>query len=448
MAPGLTACADKGDGTLPGDDSATVTDTASTDVGDIRSLGARNLIVVHADTLRRDHLQAYGYDRDTMPGMATRDWKRIDGAYGTTSWTVPSTASALTGLIPEHHGAVRVDEASAIAEPFTAGGLPSVLGAEGFATGFFSSNSILDEGGFETGWDTAFFQDDYETVYLSGIAQKATDWLETVPADQRFFVWLQPMDAHLPYGELPAFRGTWSSGDALAQALEGDDAERAFAEAWMAATESERPALQQTLFDLYDEQILSLDAGLTELLTSLEASGRLDDTLVVFTADHGETLGDGADGQVGHGGNVRDELVALPLLMWHPRLDPTPEACLSSNTSLMPTVLAGLGVAAPEGLDGGVVPEECQDHVLFDVYANKTAEPGLDALGATNGRYAVNYDCYRTRYAGYDLESDPAMLLPLPIYGNADLEALATPLDAYLADIVAQYPTVSCSPTQ
>ena len=442
----LSACADKGE--PDGDDSATDTDTPDGLVS-VTDLGARNLVVVHVDTLRRDHLLQYGYSRDTTPGMQTRPWKVMTGEYATTSWTVPSTGSAMTGLIPEHHGAVRVDESTEIVSALTGETLAEVLRAQGFATGFFSSNSIVDgDAGFDQGFDIAFLQDDYETVFLSGIADEATDWLATVPADQRFFVWLQPMDVHLPYGELPEYRGTWSDPDLVPFSFDDPEPDLTFRNAWMAADEAGRAELEQVMADLYDEQILSLDGGLTKLLDSLEASGRLDDTLVVFTSDHGETLGDAQDGVIGHGGNVRQELVALPWMMWHPRLDSTPADCLSSNVDLMPTVLAGLGVAAPAGSDGQVVPDACRDYALFDVYQNKTRDPGLDAIGATDGRYAVNYDCFLNRFAGYDLAADPAMLAPQPIRGDANYDPLAEPLDAYLADVVAQYPTVSCAPTR
>ncbi len=444
----LPGCTDKGDPV--GDDSATLTDTDTPDgIVSVTDLSARNLVVVHVDTLRRDHLLQYGYSRDTTPGMHTRDWKVITGEYGTTSWTVPSTGSALTGLIPEHHGAVRVDEASEIESALTGETLAEVLGAQGFATGFFSSNSILvGESGFDRGFDISFLQDDFETVFLAGIATEATDWLATVPADQRFFVWLQPMDVHLPYSQLPEYRGTWSDPDLVPFSFDDPEPDLTFRNAWTAADEAGRAELEQVMADLYDEQILSLDGGLTQLLDSLEASGRLEDTLVVVTSDHGETLGDAQDGVIGHGGNVRQELVALPWMMWHPRLEAAPSECLSSNVDLMPTVLAGLGVAAPAGLDGQVVPDACRDYALFDVYKNKTRDAGLDAIGATDGRYAVNYDCFLNRFAGYDLAADPAMLAPQPIHGDPNYDGLAEPLDAYLADVVAQYPTVSCSPTR
>lgn len=448
----LLACTDKSESTAPDDssppDSTPTTDSTTTPTGlvDVSALGAKNLVVIHVDTLRRDHLMQYGYDRNTTPGMFARDWKVYTGAYSTTSWTIPATASALTGLIPEHHGAVRVDQTGTISEPVTGETLAEVLQAQGFATGFFSANTILTlDGGFDQGFDYAFLQDTYETVFLTGLATEATTWLADVPAEQPFFLWLQPMDMHTPYGSLPDYRGTWSDPESVPFEWNDPDQEGAFMNAWMAADPTEREALKQTLRDLYDEQLLSVDAGVTQLLDALAAAGRLDDTLVVFTADHGETLGDADDGVLGHGGDVRNELVALPWMMWHNRLDPAPVDCLSSNVDLMPTVLTALGVAAPGGLDGQSVTDTCRDYTLFDVYTNKEANANLQSLGSTDGRYAVNYDCFMHQFAGYDLAKDVEMLNPRPVRGDPTYEALAAPLDAYLADILAQYPTASCS---
>ena len=101
----------------------------------------RNVVFIVVDTLRRDHLGAYGYARDTSPAIdaLAAEGFRFDRAYATSGWTMPSVSSMLTGRYPSAHGVVRprtvlAPEIKTLAE---------TLHERGFATAGVVSHRVL-----------------------------------------------------------------------------------------------------------------------------------------------------------------------------------------------------------------------------------------------------------------------------------------------------------------
>jgi choline-sulfatase len=269
---------------------------------------ARNVLLITIDSLRADHVGAYG-DADartpTLDALAAGG-VRFDRAYASAPLTLPSHASLLTGRHPPHHGA-RSDGARIEAAAPT---IADAFHRRGFATAAFVSASALDgRSGLDRGFDT------YEAAAPNQVEARAKAWLEA-HREPRVFVWVHLVAPHAPYGN-PA-----------------DPARAA------------RPAV-----DRYDDEVTDADAQAGRLIAAL--GPRRTGTLVVVTSDHGEAFGE--HGEITHGLFVYDTTLRVPLILNGPAIsrgrvvaDPV------SLVDVAPTVAALAGVG-PFGGDGDVI---------------------------------------------------------------------------------------------
>lgn len=280
-----------------------------------------NVLVYLVDTLRADHLGLYGYGRDTSPQLDAfaRDAVVYDAAYTPASWTRPATATLLTGRYPLAHGAITRANALDPGIPL----LGEYLGRAGFATAAFVTNvNVLPVWGFGRGFDD-FYDIDSETwrARSDQVNEVVLEYLDAHPAE-RFFYYVHTRDPHEPYEPPPPFDSLWPPGD--------ENPER----------------------DLYDAEIRANDAAFGELLDALRERGLYDDTVIVFTSDHGEELHD--RGKLGHGFSLFEEAVRIPLVVKYPgnagagmRVEPP-----VSLVDVVPTLLAALGAGPPQDPDG------------------------------------------------------------------------------------------------
>lgn len=369
------------------------------------TLGASRppIVLVVLDTVRADHLPAYGYPRPTMPDLerfgaaAAARWER---AVATAPLSLESHASIFTGLGPSRHGAhlPRIGDpllpAGAYPLPSDVPTLAATLAKAGYWTVGVSANHgplspALGLGrGFavyhampDPAWErrNRFFRfspawqalrlaplvglrpDDLRHRLMGpshrpggDVTRAALDVLERA-GDRSFFLFLNYFDAHFPY---PPAAGE-------ARALLGRDFEsETFRGAWW--TRSLEPILSGArilaeaetaeLGALYDVQLMRLDAALSPLFERLRHHPRWAEMTVVVTSDHGESLGD--HGLVGHGSDLFDDQLRVPL--WIKSGDGTaagPPAGatvqgLFSLVDLFPTLVAAAGLEVPPGLDG------------------------------------------------------------------------------------------------
>jgi len=283
-----------------------------------------NLVLVTIDTLRADHLDLYGYPRETAPNL--RDFAAGGAVFETDISQAPATqlsmASLLTGLWPWSHEDVQTPRPAGA--PFLRSGFATVaerLAAGGWDTGGFIANPALREAeGYAQGfrhWDQSAAE-----IGVGGIEHvldPALGWL--AGAREPFFLWVHAMDPHHPYQsadpapwedasdpDFARFRDAWTARSVeqqtqrLGAVLEG------------AALE---PAETGYLVGRYDGEIRHADAGLARLLAALRARGANDaNTLVVVTADHGEEFLD--HGGMLHSRSLFDELLHVPLVVRGP----------------------------------------------------------------------------------------------------------------------------------
>jgi hypothetical protein len=171
--------------------------------------------------------------------------------------------------------------------------------------------------------------------------------------------------------------------------------------------------LKEALQALYDEQLLALDRGVDLLLLGLEEQGKLENTLVILSGDHGEGLLDKGNG-LGHGGTVREELIHVPLIFYNSRfITQNIENCISTSMDLLPTV-AALWMLEPMLDTEGKALEECREMVFSSLYMMKEDQTIWKHLNLESVVERVEVDCESGNVEGYNLLKDPEALNMLP----------------------------------
>lgn len=300
-----------------------------------------NVLFLSVDTLRADRLGAYGYtERATSPRIdeLLGGGVRFAQAAAQRSSTWPSLASLLTGLYPQAHGVVENGYGFPDALPT----LPKILQGSGYRTGAFLSNMCQAN---HQGWDAFACSggQDGKTV------RRAVEWAQGLGGDQPFFLWVHLFGAHGPY---------YNGGDHAARVLDPGYEGPVGPKKWMLnRIMSEKMALGprdiRHLDALYDAAVMGSDRLSGSLLDGLRAAGKLDRTLIVFTADHGEELYD-HNGYLYHSCSVYQTGLHVPLGITAPGILPA-GAEVPQTVELidvLPTVLGLLAVPAPAEMHG------------------------------------------------------------------------------------------------
>ncbi|MES2639425.1 MAG: sulfatase-like hydrolase/transferase [Myxococcota bacterium] len=436
----------------PVDSGLDTSETEDTAVAGVRvDLGAfrpRNVVVVHVDTLRADALPRWGNTRDTWPLLEAREgWVSVDRAVSTAAWTAPATASLLTGTDQPTHG-VRFFDERGTNYPMGAPSFVSYLADQGMRTALVTGSEILMGEVFElaTGFGTAQGVGE-EPGNAAGTVDVAVDWLDTLDADEPFLLFLQPMDMHAPYRPEEEDLFTWADPADVPFHIDDPTAAQVFqiVEALDAATTDEEHArLLAGLRAVYDEQALGVDRAIDALMAALETRGLLDDTLIVVTADHGESFLDGPPVSLGHGASVRNELVHVPLLFWGAGVVDTHLPCVASNMDVFPTIVDALGLAPLPSAEGRSLLEGCREHAFSALYFASAGVETLGYIGVESREAQVAYECQEGGVLAFDLLADPLATNLLPLADVPGGEALADTLDAYVAEVLTTLPALSC----
>ncbi len=285
--------------------------------------GPRNLLLVTFDTTRADHLGAYGYPHAITPTLdrLANEGVRFTTCIAPAPITLPAHASLLTGLRPLKHGA-RNNATHPL--PLDVPTLAERLQAAGFNTSAVVSAFVLDSRyGLARGFDS--YDDDLTSALAAkdfmiketkadNTAGRAITWLKSKSDDQAWFLWVHFFDPHASY-EAPEKYASNHPGSS------------------------------------YDAEITFADAQLGRILKQLEQQQQLDDTLVVMTADHGESLGE--HGEQTHGFFIYDATTHVPLIFNHSSLTKQVIEQVCGSVDVAPSVCALLGVDyTPSDFDG------------------------------------------------------------------------------------------------
>jgi len=326
-----------------------------------------NVVIYLIDTLRADHLGCYGYVRSTSPRIdqfARSSLLFTDGV-AQSSWTLPSTASVLTGLTPTRHGALTVGTAIRPDVPT----LAEQFQAAGYRTAAFVTNYLVSaEFGLARGFSHfRYYREEAERrpgVYLpsSALRRRIRRWLEREAGQGPFFLYVHATDPHWPY--LPAAR----HARGLRPPDMTDDEQRRVVDesrAFFFGNEhhGERPTSMPPsrvalLRDLYDGDVRAADEGFGGFLDDLAELGLLDRTVIVLTSDHGEEFRD-HDG-LGHSQTLHDEVLHIPLVVRLPGGARGGErvARIVQHVDVAPTLLGLAAIPPPAGLEGGSLLHE------------------------------------------------------------------------------------------
>lgn len=321
----------------------------------------RHVILICIDTVRYDtwSLPERSGQRDAMSEWNDRAI-RFERMQSTAPWTIPSVATVLTGMYPMRHGAGRFQSAvadvstmrpSVLADSIVT--LPEKLAAAGWSTSAILAPSWVNP-------ETGLLQgvSEIRNVPRPTVTAAALEWLRKDRPQKSSFLYLHYMEAH----------GDQSDAAKAAKAASFSAAEKRSILAGLPDGVCENKTNDACIdrHFAYTRSVLELRARLAKLLDGLRTTGRLDDTLVVLFADHGEEFGEhfeeekalgndphGSYGQ-GHGRSLYQELLHVPALIWHPRVKGMRVASPMSLADLEPTIREWTGVEseskAPDGI--------------------------------------------------------------------------------------------------
>jgi len=392
-----------------------------------------NLLFLCVDTLRADHLGAYGHRLETSPTLDALAASGVRFADASVQWTKtwPSMASMLTGTYPTQTG-VRHHPRRPLPERNLT--LAEILRDEGYRTAAVVANANLGRRfAFDQGFEhfveswmeeyrRRFGEREFENrpgltkTLTTGrrVVDEGLAWLDGLAPGEPFFLWLHFMEPHGPY--LPPRRHAERFRDAYPRRVVPP---RALPPYQLRRGPGGRPVRDLGFYQArYDGEIRHFDDVLGRLLGELEARGLRRDTLVVLTADHGESL-DEHGYFLEHGVFPFQPTAHVPLLLVHEgrlpagRVVPHPVGLVD----LVPTLLDLLGVSAPEGLAGRSLEsllrgadDAAPPYVFVEAGVREPSQRAVrqGRWKLVHFRAAEDRRLYRMpEWALYDLDSDP-----------------------------------------
>jgi arylsulfatase A-like enzyme len=355
--------------------AATAPAEAATTPGETEEPPKYNLLLISIDTCRADHLQCYGYGRDTSPHLdeLAQEGVLFENLSAAASWTVPSHMSMFTGLYPSVHGVVNFTRQLGEGVPTLAG----CLAESGYVTAAFVTGPILNHFfGFNRGFQS---YDDYSVNQAFGdvaslsrmrdaydkqqpnwgstvldqvvtnpvITDLAAKWLMTrAHSNERFFLFLHYWDCHYDYKPPapfdrkfdPDYKGSENGRDVIQRE---PDILRYISVMDLAH-----------MMALYDGDIAETDEEVGKILQLLQDLRLSRNTLVIVSSDHGEAFLE--HGKIRHGNSLYEELLHVPLIMRLPGVIPAGKRVAGnvSHVDLLPTVVGLLHLPGPSQVQG------------------------------------------------------------------------------------------------
>jgi arylsulfatase A-like enzyme len=359
-------------------------------------------VVIVLDTVRADHLDLYGYHRETMPALrrfAETSAVVVDRSISNGATSLTSHASLFTGLYPPRHGAHAASLGDTTAPGYAMRPDVPTLGEILGDAGYWSVAEIANFGALDEQWglargfdvydaspsklyrmrswspwaDLASSHPDYElgrirlealppfstSEFFTGspyrraavITDRAIEVVEAA-GTRPFFLFVNYFDAHEPLFPPAAWRDRFPGRDSSLGRMYIHDRKSVIRDKQPLGDDQ-----YAHLTSLYDGELSYLDSQLARLLDALRRHPRWDETLVVITADHGEAFGEHS--HLGHSLSLYGEQTWVPLVVKLPDVeDAGAEPRLDGGGGMFQTVdvfasvLSHAGVAPPAGIDG------------------------------------------------------------------------------------------------
>ncbi|MBI4556290.1 MAG: sulfatase [Candidatus Hydrogenedentes bacterium] len=329
------------------------------------AFGRPNVIIFLPDTLRADYLSCYGYPHPTSPNLDALAKRGVlfERCYAQSSWTKPSVASLLTGLLPSVHQAVIAHSENSLDMAANVQLLRDVfvtLGEAfhdaGYQTALFQMNGhVQKEFGFAQGFDHYLFTPwEDPAIQMDAVLR----WLET-EAREPFLLYVHLRDPHGKYTPPPesvvaVFGKTFEIPEHDREIIE--DYENHYA-AWVGHSDHKvrysikdlSPEGVEYLRKQYAAEVRYTDLQMGRLLEKLEALQLVRKTTIAVVADHGEAFLE--HGTIGHGQNLFDEVIHVPLIIAPAgRTKGERVPYIVRMFDLYPSLLTLSGISLPEGL--------------------------------------------------------------------------------------------------
>src|SRR5690625_349438 len=316
-----------------------------------------NVILFGIDSLRRDRMSGYGYQRLTTPHIdkLAESGVLFENHFSPSIPTTPGYASMLTGMDCFGTDVVALRHEGPLTDQVDT--LPEVLGSNGYNTTCVGFTGNASSRGFQKYLDYEAWAPD-ET----GRCPKAENLNDvTIPelkrlaeADEPFFLFLRHMDPHSPYLPPQPYERIFYDGnetDPDNQSLEEMKAFKPFAD-YITSWIPENCTDAEYINAQYDGAVSYMDTCIQNILTTVESLGIEEETLIIITSDHGETLNEHQCWYDHHG--LYEQNLVVPLILKYP--GKLPEGKRISDISfikdLMPTILDLVGIQTKTKLDG------------------------------------------------------------------------------------------------
>lgn len=367
----------------------------------------RAVVIVTIDALRADRLSGYGYDRPTSPAIDTffEDGVRFETARTVEPLTAPALCSMITGIEPQQHAATR----NGLRMRGNLVSLPKILADRGWTTAAVVSNWTLKDELTSLGEHFDHYGEVYTRRRWFGllnpeatgedVTDEALEWFEehaAQPSMTPFLLWVHYVEPHAPYRFHSEFADRLGIADR--------DPKRS---------------------DRYDTEVAAVDRAVDRLMKGIEARVSSDRILLVFGADHGESLGE--HDYWGHGRFLYEPSLRIPLgIRWTGTIEKAVIEEQASILDIAPTILDLVGEEVPESfaglswavpITGGEIPAERQlcyqahkGAVLGEHDDDRKRSKGLLSVGVIAGDSKEIFRVKNNSHLRFDLEVDPGEL--------------------------------------
>ena len=325
---------------------------------------AGDILLITVDTLRPDHLGLYGYERATSPNVDRHfsDAAIFERAYATNAHTSPSVVSILTGQLPHDHGVRKFYQLVSDNAQLVTDLLPDAYQTAAFVSNIVLTDEAMGIARYFDHYDDYVEERESSRKVYERTASRTTDaallWIaEHRDPERPLFLWVHYIDPHGPYRAPATETGSFDH--------EG-----------FVAFEPEQilpyqldPGVDDALtyVDRYDEEIVYMDVAVGRLLDGYAVQRDLDEALLIFAADHGESMIE-HEHWFTHGYQVYEEIIRTPLMIRGPGVEPGRRDTPVSGIDLVPTILRFTGVQPDAALDGVALQQRAaipKDRIVF-----------------------------------------------------------------------------------
>ncbi len=400
-----------------------------------RTVSAANLpdvYLVTVDALRAEDMSLYGYDRSTTPNLdrfAQRSFT-FDAFFANSNFTTPATTSIETGKLPWSHRVFHLG--GFLRGEAQKENLAELLHQQGYYTATISSNYLAtpllhrtlpsyDASEYHPPQNVFGVSIRYSNILglntlhtftgplltrLAGVRfyLETLIWNQYYPSPSRpvfedaraligredisqpRFVWVHILPPHDPYLAPPPYKGRFLPGDKLT---------RAYNFLGLRNTTKPQSATTEELRARYDEMILYADNSVGEFLDWLDRTGRADRSIIIISADHGESFEH--NWFLHSGRHLFNGVIHIPLLIHLPGQKQGGRITYAAQQSdLLPTILDLLGRPAPPWTDGVSLKPLLEGQTLPERYImSMNLEPNSEFDSITKGTLAIMDDEYK-----------------------------------------------------